>query len=108
MYSRGQKKKKHITSCYSYTYHRRKMKLGPFFMVKCPYYRYVNEESLGGCVYFKNVRTLKISILTPHTKITLNINFHEVSTLLQEIFTIKNWADFGDLLKSEFLTIGSD
>ena len=32
-YSRGQKKRP--TRCYSYTDHRREMKLVPFFMVKC-------------------------------------------------------------------------
>ena len=34
MYSRGQKKPD--TRCYSDTYHRRVMKLVPFFIAKCP------------------------------------------------------------------------
>ena len=34
MYSRGQKKRD--TRCYSGTYHRREMKLVPFFIEKCP------------------------------------------------------------------------
>ena len=34
MYSRGQKKRD--TRCYSDTYHRREMKLVPFFIEKCP------------------------------------------------------------------------
>ena len=33
-YSRGQKKRD--TRCYSDTYHRREMKLVPFFIEKCP------------------------------------------------------------------------
>ena len=33
-YSRGQKKRD--TRCYSDTYHRREMKLVPFFIAKCP------------------------------------------------------------------------
>ena len=31
------KKKKRNTLCYSYTYHRREMKLVPFSIVKCPH-----------------------------------------------------------------------
>ena len=34
MYSHGQKKRD--TRCYSDTYHRREMKLVPFFIAKCP------------------------------------------------------------------------
>ena len=52
--------KKHTTRCYSYTYHRKEMKLVPFFMEKCPHYRYVKEESLRGRVHIKKCMSFKI------------------------------------------------
>ena len=61
MYSREQKKRD--TRCYYDTYHRREMKLVPFFIAKCPLQSYVKEKSLGGrahikkCMNFKNFNT---------------------------------------------------
>ena len=52
-------KKKRDTRCFLDTYHRREMKLVPFFIAKCPPLSYVKEESLWGCAHIKKCMNFK-------------------------------------------------
>ena len=67
------KKKKCDTRCYSDTYHRREMKLVPFFVEKCPLLKVCKRRKLGGSSSYLKTSCARASYIIKASLMCLSV-----------------------------------